>query len=70
MILLCGLSAFDRKAEFLRWADVLPMIFPGWPVGGGAAHARKLTRTAGVAPETWTGLGRDRAAGQLEVLRR
>jgi hypothetical protein len=43
MILLCGLSALDRKAEFLRWADVLPMIFPGWPVEGGAAHARKLT---------------------------
>lgn len=33
MILLCGLSALDRKAEFLRRADVLPMIFPGWPVG-------------------------------------
>jgi hypothetical protein len=43
-------SAIDRKVEFLRSADVPPMIFPGRPVAGGAAHARKLARTAGVAP--------------------
>lgn len=26
------------------------MIFPGRPMAGGAAHVRKLARTAGVAP--------------------
>ncbi|WP_328756655.1 hypothetical protein [Streptomyces sp. NBC_00271] len=43
-------SVIDRKVEFLRPVDVPPMIFPGGPVAGGAAHARKLARTAGVAP--------------------
>ncbi|MFE4815127.1 hypothetical protein ACFRFU_01580 [Streptomyces sp. NPDC056704] len=53
----------DRKVEFLRPVDVPPMIFPGGPVAGGAAHARKLARTAGVAPA-------DRFGGDITMGRR
>lgn len=54
MILLYGVTAIGRKTEFRRSADAPPMIFPGRPVAGGAAHARKLARTAGVTPACYS----------------